>query len=188
MPASSAPPPPYSAPSQTPGGIPARSARFRRGSRGGRVPPAATDIPKIGVVEVDPNFRPRIDLVPTKPPAAPVTSDPSSGEGRRGAGQGRGRSPAGNREERGERGERGGRNRRGGRGRARGGRGGQGGSRERDDRPPRSETSPPSAPAAPPATPPAPPPAPTPRPRAAEPEPDGESFWSKVKRGLTGGA
>ncbi|HEV8399869.1 MAG TPA: NYN domain-containing protein [Gemmatimonadales bacterium] len=189
MPASSAPPPPYSAPSQTPGGIPARSARFRRGSRGGRVPPAATDIPKIGVVEVDPNFRPRMDLVPTKPPAPPVSSEPSSGEGRsgRGAGGGRGRSPAGNREERGERGERGGRNRRGGRGRARGGRGGQSGSRERDDRPPRSETSAPSAPAAPPATPPAPPPTPTPRPRAAEPEADGESFWSKVKRGLTGG-
>jgi len=192
MPASSAPPPPYSAPTQTPGGMPARSARFRRGSRGGRVPPAATDIPKIGVVEVDPNFRPRMDLVPTKPPAAPVSSEPSSGEGRRasGGGGGRGRAPAGNREERGERGERGGRSRRGGRGRARGGRGGQGEGagrgRERDDRPPRSETSAPSAPAAPPATPPAPPPAP--KPRAAEPESDGESFWSKVKRGLTGGA
>jgi len=193
MPASSAPPPPYSAPSSSPGGIPARSARFRRGSRGGRVAPPLpkTDVPKIGVVEVDPTFRPRMDLVPpTKPPEAPVSSEPPSGEERP---RGRGRAPAGNREERGERGERGGRSRRGGRGRgSRGGssRGGQGGggAREREDRPPRSETSAPSAPAAPPATPPAPPPAPTPRPRAAEPESDGESFWSKVKRGLTGGA
>ena len=189
MPASSAPPPPYSAPSASPGGIPARSARFRRGSRGGRVAPPKTDVPKIGVVEVDPTFRPRMDLVPPpKPPVAPVSSEPSSGEERP---KGRGRAPAGNREERGERGERGGRSRRGGRGRgSRGGsgRGGQGGGREREDRPPRSETSAPSAPAAPPATPPAAPPAPTPRPRAAEPEADGESFWSKVKRGLTGGA
>jgi hypothetical protein len=40
---------------------------------------------------------------------------------------------------------------------------------------------------APPAAPPATPPPPTPRPRAPEPEADGESFWSKVKRGLTGG-
>jgi hypothetical protein len=34
----------------------------------------------------------------------------------------------------------------------------------------------------------APAPPPPPRPRAPEPEADGESFWSKVKRGLTGGA
>jgi hypothetical protein len=40
-------------------------------------------------------------------------------------------------------------------------------------------------PAPPPAAPATPPP---PRPRAPEPEADGESFWSKVKRGLTGGA
>jgi len=195
MPASSAPPPPYSAPPASPGGIPARSARFRRGSRGGRVAPPPSDIPKIGVVEVDPNFRPRIDLVPPTPKATtPVTSEPSGGgegrsrEPRGGSGRGRG---AGEREERGagggergERGERGGRSRRGGRGRggARGGRG-QSAGREREERPAaRFET---PAPPAPPATPATPPPAP--RPRAPEPEPDGESFWSKVKRGLTGG-
>ncbi len=191
MPASSAPPPPYSAPPASPGGIPARSARFRRGSRGGRVAPPKTDVPKIGVVEVDPNFRPRIDLVPpTRPPVVPLTPE-SPSEGRRGGGEGgrggrggrgAGRAPGGDREDRGERGERGGRSRRGGRGRARGGRGGSG--RDRDERPaPRVEA---PAPPAPPATP--PPPPPTPRPRAAEPEADGESFWSKVKRGLTGGA
>jgi hypothetical protein len=51
-----------------------------------------------------------------------------------------------------------------------------------DERPaPRSEA-PASPPPAPPATP------PVSRPRAPEPEVDGESFWSKVKRGLTGGA
>ena len=200
MPASSAPPPPYSAPPASPGGIPARSARFRRGSRGGRVAPPPSDIPKIGVVEVDPNFRPRIDLVPpSRPPVAPLTPDaPSESRrgGRGGRGQSPGRAPSGDRE---ERGERGGRNRRGGRGRggARGGRGGQGGGgggggagRDRDREPMLDERparrSEPVAPAASPATP--PPPPPTPRPRAPEPEADGESFWSKVKRGLTGGA
>lgn len=193
MPASSAPPPPYSAPPSSPGGIPARSARFRRGSRGGRVGPPKTDVPKIGVVEVDPNFRPRIDLVPPRTPVAPLTPEPSQGEGRggrgAGGGGGRGRPARGDREERGERGERGGRNRRGGRGRGRGGRGGGGegraegrGREPRDERP--AARSEPLPPAAPPATPPAPP---TPRPRAPEPEADGESFWSKVKRGLTGG-
>ncbi len=195
MPASSAPPPPYSAPPTSPGGIPARSARFRRGSRGGRVAPPASDIPKIGVVEVDPNFRPRIDLVPpTRPPVVPLTPE-SPSEGRRGGGEGgrggrggrgAGRAAGGDREDRGDRADRGGRSRRGGRGRARGGRGGGGGGsgRDRDERPaPRVEA---PAPPAPPATP--PPPPPTPRPRAAEPEADGESFWSKVKRGLTGGA
>jgi uncharacterized protein (TIGR00288 family) len=189
MPASSAPPPPYSAHPPSPGGVPARSARFRRGSRGPRVAPPAPDTPKIGVVEVDPTFRPRMNLVPPspKPPVAPLPSEPGPDEGRRGGRGGRGgggRAPA---EERGERGERGGRSRRGGRGRggsgARGGRGGQG-RETREERPAaRSEPSPP--PPAPPATPP-PPPA-TPRPRAPEPEADGESFWSKVKRGLTGG-
>jgi uncharacterized protein (TIGR00288 family) len=198
MPASSAPPPPYSAPPQSPGGIPARSARFRRGSRGGRVAPPKSDVPKIGVVEVDPNFRPRIDLVPptpTRPPVTPLTPESPSGETRRGGGRGRGegRAPGGDRDERGERGERGGRSRRGGRGRggARGGRAGQGGGGRDRDRAPTMDERParrsePAAPPAPPATPPAPP-APAPRPRAAEPEADGESFWSKVKRGLTGG-
>jgi uncharacterized protein (TIGR00288 family) len=184
MPASSAPPPPYSAP-PSPGGIPARSARFRRGSRGPRVAPPAPDIPKIGVVEVDPNFRPRIDLVPpTTPPTVPLSPESQSGEARRGGRGGQGRTPGGEREERGERGERGGRNRRGGRGRARGGRSG----RDRDERPaPRSDAAAPLSPPAPP--PPAPAETlPTPRTRAPEPEADGESFWSKVKRGLTGGA
>src|SRR5262249_13183475 len=62
MPSSSAPPPPYSTPSK--GGIPMRSPRFRRGSRGGAHRPSAgvPEIPKIGVVEVDPNFRPRGDM------------------------------------------------------------------------------------------------------------------------------
>ena len=46
-------------------GIPARSARFRRGSRGLRVPPP--EVQKIGVVEVDPNFKPRIELIPARP-------------------------------------------------------------------------------------------------------------------------
>ena len=188
MPASSAPPPPYSAP-------PARSARFRRGSRGGAPRVAPPDVPKIGVVEVDPNFRPRIDLVPPSPtrsPVAPPSPESPSGESRRGGGEGRGggrggrggsRAPSGDRE---ERGERGGRSRRGGRGRARGGRGG----RDRDERPAARSEAPAPPPPAPPSTPPPPPPvpAPAPRPRAAEPEADGESFWSKVKRGLTGGA
>src|SRR5437016_11435476 len=54
MPESSAPPSmrPGAAPV---GGIPSRSARFRRGSRGPRLAPP--DLPKIGVVEVDPNFK-----------------------------------------------------------------------------------------------------------------------------------
>src|SRR5579885_748628 len=45
-------------------GIPSRSARFRRGSRGPRVPPPA--IPKVGVVEVDPDFKPRFELIPPR--------------------------------------------------------------------------------------------------------------------------
>src|SRR5688572_10780933 len=71
MPASSAPPPPYSTPSQPAGGLPARGAggRFRRGSRGGGRPGQGTpDIPKIGVVEVDPNFRPRLEPPASRPP------------------------------------------------------------------------------------------------------------------------
>ena len=125
MPTSSAPPPPYSTSATTPGGIPMRSARFRRGSRGGARRPGAAggvpEIPKIGVVEVDPNFRPRVDAIPAKPPTPPSTSgsapergdrDGRGGRGGRG-GRDRGRAENG---ERGERGERGGRGRRGGRG------------------------------------------------------------------------
>src|SRR5207248_2945148 len=69
MPESSAPPSmrPASPPAA---GIPSRSARFRRGSRGPRVAPPETS--KIGVVEMDPNFKPRIELLPPKlPPAVP---------------------------------------------------------------------------------------------------------------------
>src|SRR5439155_949289 len=81
-------------------GIPARSARFRRGSRGLRVPPP--EVQKIGVVEVDPNFKPRIELIPARP-VVPETvgtdTSPSAGglpgsapieEERTGPGRGRG--------------------------------------------------------------------------------------------------
>src|SRR5881409_1598666 len=69
MPESSAPPSmrPASVPAPQ-AGIPSRGARFRRGSRGPRVAPP--EIPRIGVVEVDPNFKPRIELLPPKPPVA----------------------------------------------------------------------------------------------------------------------
>src|SRR6185503_2720622 len=79
MPASSAPPPPYSTPGSGPG-FPARSARFRRGSRGGapRGGAATPDIPRIGVVEVDPNFRPRGDVLPPKQSVPPTAGGPSS--------------------------------------------------------------------------------------------------------------
>ena len=198
MPTSSAPPPPYSTPS-TPGGIPMRSARFRRGSRGGARRPGAggaPEIPKIGVVEVDPNFRPRGDLVPPKPPAGQSSpTAPSSGSGqergergeRGGRGGGRGgrggrdRGPRAENGERAERGERGGRGRRGGRG-----------GRGRGPRRFESESSEVSTPSARPVLDQAPPPAPAERPAPPPPpaapgaEP-GESFWSRVKRGLTGG-
>jgi uncharacterized protein (TIGR00288 family) len=194
-----------------PVGVPSRSARFRRGSRGGRVPPP--ELPKIGVVEVDPNFKPRADLIPVKRPAAePV-----------GQGVGAVRSDESRSGDRMERGARGGR---GGRGGARGGRGGGGDSREgqgprshdaserdgggrgrgrrggrgrggrRRTGEPGSErgefreaapSSLPTAAAPAPFTPPARASAPPP-PAAPAEESDGESFWSKVKRGLTGGA
>src|SRR5438876_3502805 len=202
MPISSAPPPPYSTPSSTPGGIPMRSARFRRGSRGGARRPGAAggvpEIPKIGVVEVDPNFRPRGDVVPPTKPAIgqPSPGGPSSGAGqergeRGGRGGGRGgrggrdRGPRGENGERGERGERGGRGRRGGRGgRGRGPRrfeSDQADATNHDARPVQTHASERAETSAPP---PAPPP-PT-LPKLPESEP-GESFWSRVKRGLTGG-
>src|SRR5882672_12487214 len=209
MPTSSAPPPPYSTQSSAAGGIPMRSARFRRGSRGGARRPGAggvPEIPKIGVVEVDPNFRPRGDVVPPKAPVGQPsstgpTSDSSQERGERGERGGRGRGGRGGRD-RGGRGGRGGRDRgpraengeraergeRGGRGR-RGGRGGRGRGPRRFESEssevstpsarPVSDQAPPPVPAERPASP--PPPAP---PAAAEP---GESFWSRVKRGLTGG-
>jgi len=191
MPTSSAPPPPYSTPSGTPGGIPMRSARFRRGSRGGARRPGASagggvpEIPKIGVVEIDPNFRPRGDTIPAKPPSPP--SAPGSvqersdrgGQGGRGGRGGRDRGRAEN-SERGERGERGGRGRRGGRG----GRG-RGPRRFESEQPETTNHS-----ARPMSAPPPEPPersAPPPPPAAPADAQPGESFWSKVKRGLTGG-
>ncbi|MFN2570410.1 MAG: NYN domain-containing protein [Gemmatimonadales bacterium] len=207
MPTSSAPPPPYS--TQSPAsGMPMRSARFRRGSRGARPGPggAAPSIPKIGVVEVDPNFRPRGDVAPAVP-SVPVVGDSSAPSAPS--------QPRGERPERGERaprgggprgaggGGRGGRDRprseeggeRGGRGR-RGGRGGRGRGPRRfesessdntsEQRPvlersPRPEPVPEEHPAPAPR-------APTPSSAPAASENDSESFWSKVKRGLTGGA
>ena len=203
MPTSSAPPPPYSTPGSTPGGIPMRSARFRRGSRGSARRPGAAggapEIPKIGVVEVDPNFRPRGDVSPPppKPPvgqSSPTAPSPSSGSGqergeRGGRAGGRGGHGAKDRGPRGENGERSERGERGGRGR-RGGRGGRGRGPRRFE----SESSDVSTPSARPmseqAPPPAPPerPAPPPPPAAPAAAEPGESFWSRVKRGLTGGS
>ena len=199
--------PPAQADAAPLGAVPVRSARFRRGSRGPRLaPPGAATI---GVVEVDPNFKPRIELVSAKPAGVePIGagSAPSSGRGtgsrdggrseRAGGGggggsgrggEGRSRSGGGRSEssgrERGDRepGERG-RGRRGGRGR--GGRrssepaAGGGGFEGTEAR---------ETPVAASSAPPAPRPPPPPPPRPAPAEGDGESFWSKVKRGLTGG-
>ncbi|HUL02566.1 MAG TPA: NYN domain-containing protein [Gemmatimonadales bacterium] len=226
-----APASPATGPGATPAGVPSRSARFRRGSRGGRVPPP--EIPRIGVVEVDPNFKPRVDLTPAKRPSAEPgmagTPTPGMGEAARGAGGfGAGRvddARSGEREDRGARGGRGGRGGggRGGRGsagregqpprshegaeregggRSRGRRGGRGrGGRRRNGEPgserpaERTELGDASQRTRAPFTP-VPTPAPTPAPtRLAAPpaaapadESDGESFWTKVKRGLTGGA
>ncbi|HEX9283864.1 MAG TPA: NYN domain-containing protein [Gemmatimonadales bacterium] len=208
MPQSSAPPPLT--------GVPARSARFRRGSRGGGPRVAPPEIPKIGVVEVDPNFKPRIELLPPLP--RPAATAPPGGEaapapgpfdegrrergerGERGGRGGRGRGGRGRRGSGGgasgeagaraegehvERGERGGRSRRGGRGRGGRGRNGEDRGEHRDASEPRAAAEPmPPAPSKP-----APSSAPTPPPAdEAEDQGGGESFWSKVKRGLTGGA
>ncbi len=193
MPTSSAPPPPYSTPSSTPGGIPMRSARFRRGSRGGARRPGAggvPEIPKIGVVEVDPNFRPRGDVVPPKAPPAPSSGPGPEREERGGRSGGRGgrggrdRGPRAENGERGERGERGGRGRRGGRGgRGRGPRRFESESSDitnQNARPVQTQAPEHSEPPAPPP----PPPTVTKLPETES----GESFWSKVKRGLTGGS
>src|SRR2546426_5310594 len=120
MPESSAPP--SMRPANVPAGIPSRSARFRRGSRGPRVAPP--EIPNIGMVEVDPNFKPRIELVPPKVPPAPTVPEPVGGDS----------APAGG-AERGAR-SRGGRGRRSGSGGGGGGRGGgRGGRAELGERP-----------------------------------------------------
>src|SRR5512143_483953 len=219
MPASSAPPPPYSQPTSPFGGMPARSARFRRGSRGPR--PATPGAPRVGIVEVDPNFRPRVDPVSSRPapspqgggePAGPGREEDErprrerGGRGRGGRGRGaRGRNGGEGGGETGGGGERSARGRRGGRGRGgrgrgrseergpergsqdRGGqeRGGQErGGQGRGDRGP-SGGSAPVFEAVP--VPPAPQrPAPTPPPAPSEKE-EGDSFWSRVKRGLIGG-
>jgi uncharacterized protein (TIGR00288 family) len=252
-------------PGQGPGGPaaaepaagPARSPRFRRGSRGPRQAPPP-EVKSIGVVEVEPGFRPPAE------PAAPLFRAPApdvelpagadtmprheTGEmshprdgrsirGRRGS-RGRGsarpagaepvpgaprlpeggprgdrppehrapredRPPRDDRPPRGEGRGRGGDRERGGdgersRGRRRGGRG-RGGregregfdgrdSRAREgrdgrgphDRGPIERAEPLSSPEA------VSPPPPPPRPREPAPEIDGESFWTRVKRGLIG--
>ena len=203
MPASSAPPPPYSTPGSQPG-FPARSARFRRGSRGGapRGKAGTPDIPRIGVVEVDPNFRPRGDtLSPRQSAGQESSSNPTGPTQERGE-----RGPRSERGERGERGEHSGRGR-GGRGRGRGGengergerggRGRRGGRGGRGRGPRRFEVEPGGGEPASPSSnrmsestpthsePPPPPPAPQPPADSAD---AGESFWSRVKRGLTGGS
>ena len=230
QPASSAPPPPYSQ-STHPGGTPMRSARFRRGSRGPR--PAAPDASRVGVVEVDPNFRSRVERMPPRGgPAAPVANEPPSvGGGRsdedhprrerggRGRG-GRGRGRGGNREGRegngghGGQGAQGGQSGQGGhegregregrggsegersRGRRGGrGRGGRGGGRSDRNGEVRSDRNGEVRPRGPNAyessrapEPPAPPPPPAPRPAPPmESREEGDSFWSRVKRGLIGG-
>ena len=198
MPASSAPPPPYSQPGQPMGGFAARGGRFRRGSRGsGRLGQPVPAIPNIGVVEVDPNFRPRTDATsaPSKPPMV-GNGQPEPRErgerGERGDRGGRGRGGRGGRgarnraENEGERGERG-RGRRGGRGgRGRGPRRFEGDSAEPVNPTESLSSEPPRYEASEPSEPPAPPPPPPPQPPAAAPA-DVESFWSKVKRGLKGG-
>jgi uncharacterized protein (TIGR00288 family) len=189
------------------GGIPSRSARFRRGSRGPRVPPPA--IPKVGVVEVDPNFKPRFELIPPRPVAEPTAPSPGSvrdeepeeraergrgtrsrgGRGGRGSRGGRGRSEgsgvAGGAEERGSPATQGGPGAESGE-RARRRRGGRGrGGRGPSALAAASEVQ----------APPAAQPGPAPEAAVAEPpEQEGEgggssseSFWSRVKRGLIGG-
>ncbi|HKR56806.1 MAG TPA: NYN domain-containing protein [Gemmatimonadales bacterium] len=186
MPQSSAPPPPYSTP--VAGHIPARSARFRRGSKGGprpiNTPVAGT--PRVGPVETPAASGNSESNTGSERRERPERGDrPRGGRGRGARGGSRSEHAEGSAErpERGERGERGGRSRRGGRGRGRGGSGGTGeGNRERfAAESPRAEGAP-SAPSAP--APHSPPPAPK---KAPEPDTSGESFWTRVKRGLTGG-
>jgi uncharacterized protein (TIGR00288 family) len=171
------------------GGVPARGARFRRGSRGGRMPPPV--VPKVGVVEIDPNFRPRPEPAPQKhsaiEPDAPPAGRESGGGGHAESGGRRGRGAQGERRSRGT-GEResGGRSRgrRGGRGRGGRRRTGDHGTDQLEDRASPGEAPPPLPVAAEAQAESSPRPA---SPQAEQPD-DGESFWSKVKRGLTGGA
>ncbi len=199
MPTSSAPPPPYSH-VPTPGGVvPVRSARFRRGSRGPR--PAAPGVPKVGVVEVDPNFRSRVESIPPRQSPPTVSESPVQGGGRNDERPRRDRGERGGRG-RGGRGGSGGRAREGGEAReshegrdARGGadpsdrpprgrRGGRGrGGRGRGERNGEERGEPMVArPAAPPLA-----PTPTHTPSSPAHKEEGDSFWTKVKRGLIGG-
>ena len=185
MPQSSAPPPPYSTPA---GHVPARSARFRRGSKGGPRPinTPVTGSPRVGPVETPAASGNQDSPAGTERRERSERGDrPRGGRGRgaRGGSRSEHADGSGERPERSERGERGGRSRRGGRGRGRGGNSGGGeGHRERfPAESPRAEASP-AAPSAP--TPHAPPPAPK---KAPEADASGESFWTRVKRGLTGG-
>jgi uncharacterized protein (TIGR00288 family) len=188
-----------SAASAVAGAVPARSGRFRRGSRGARLTPP--EAPKVGVVEVDPNFKPRMELLPTRPePPTPAPTNTSAST-----------SASRSEEERGGRSDRPrrGRGRRGGSGR-RGQTTREGGEREGERRPSgrgrggqaRSEQTrggfdeeresgtarAPVADAAPPAPAPSPAVAPVPKAAPAAPESEGDSFWTRVRRGLTGGA
>jgi len=190
MPLSSAPPPPYST-HPTAGGVPARSARFRRGSKGG--PRAgAPGVPRVGVVEGDSGSR-SATSTPARGPDGGSGDSAGRGEGGerrergersrggRGGGRGRGGPRTGDRPEgsTAERQDRGGRSRRGGRGR--GPRnderreGGEPSYRHSTEAPRQDSVA---------AAPPPPPPAPRPAPEA---DTSGESFWTRVKRGLTGG-
>jgi hypothetical protein len=207
MPTSSAPPPPYSQPGTPLGGAPVRGGRFRRGSRGPR--PASPGGPRVGVVEVDPNFRPRTEPVSPRPAPQSGSEAPGSGRGhddeerpRRERG-GRGRGGRGRGGRGGEAGEGGGggggggggerspRGRRGGRGRGGRGRsderGGErnGGLRERSE-PLASHRPPAAAPESAPPSQPARPPQPS-QPSNPLHKDEGDSFWSRVKRGLIGG-
>jgi uncharacterized protein (TIGR00288 family) len=176
--------------SAAPAVVPARSARFRRGSRGARLTPP--EIPKVGVVEVDPNFKPRMELVPTRPepPAsAPASPAATRGEEERGGRNDRPRRGRGRRGGSGRRGqtsrdggEREGERPRGGRGRGRGGQAQGGVEEDRASVAPRA----PVADSAPPAPKPTVAPVPSAAPAASESE--GDSFWTRVRRGLTGGA
>jgi len=203
MPITSAPPPPYSQAPIPGGGIPARSARFRRGSRGPR--PAAPGVPNVGVVEVDPNFRSRVELISPRQAAPPVSESPVQGGGRDDDRPRRERGERGGRG-RGGRGARGGRGREGGEGResreghegrdtrggtdtsersSRGRRGGRGrGGRGRGERNGEERGEPMVArPVAPPSA-----PTPTlPTPSSPTHKEEGDSFWTKVRRGLIGG-
>ena len=185
MPQSSAPPPPYST-HPAAGAHPGRSARFRRGSKGG--PRAgAPGAPRVGVVE-DAGTRAPISPAPRGAEGGPGESAGTreggerrerGGRSRGGRGGGRGRSGSSGERPEGGNGERQGRSRRGGRGR------GPRTDERREGGEPSYRPSPePSRQESAAAAPPPPPPAPRPAP---EPDQSGESFWSRVKRGLTGG-